>query len=113
MTARAVMMAFLFVAPLAAGALPRAAARQDDGGKALYDKNCMQCHGVRGLPPKGMKTAYPKIPTFDAAFIAPRSDDSITKVLTRGKNSMPAFKARLTPDQMATLATYVHGLASK
>ncbi len=86
---------------------------QDDA-KALYDQNCMQCHGVRGLPPKNVKSALNKIPTFDSAFIAVRTDDSIVKVLTGGKGGdMPPFKGKLTSSQMATLAKYVRGLSSK
>jgi mono/diheme cytochrome c family protein len=90
-----------------------AAVEQSDP-KKLYDDNCMTCHGVRGLPPKAMKSAFPKIPAFDAAFIASRTDDSIVKILTRGKSDvMLSFKGKLTPEQMGIVAKYVRSLASK
>ena len=105
--------AIVLLAPLASAALARPSAWQDDA-KALYDANCMQCHGVRGVPPKSMKAAFPKVATFDAAFIASRTDDSIVKVITRGKNDvMPSFRSKLTQQQMTTIAKYVRGLASK
>jgi mono/diheme cytochrome c family protein len=103
----------LSLALLASFASFRVRGLQDDA-KAVYDQNCMQCHGVRGLPPKNVKSALSKIPTFDSAFIAVRTDDSIVKVLTNGKGGdMPSFKGKLTSSQMATLAKYVRALASK
>jgi mono/diheme cytochrome c family protein len=116
MTSRLVTIALVVLAPLAplaSGPAARASASQDNG-KALYDANCMQCHGVRGVPPRDMKAALPKVATFNAAFIASRTDDSIVKVLTRGKNDdMPSFKGKLTTTQMAIIAKYVRVLASK
>jgi mono/diheme cytochrome c family protein len=119
MTSRLVTLTLVVLAPLASlaslasGPAARASASQDNG-KALYDANCMQCHGVRGVPPRDMKAALPKVATFNAAFIASRTDDSITKVLTRGKNDdMPSFKGKLTTTQMAIIAKYVRVLASK
>ena len=88
--------------------------QQQDDAKALYDANCKKCHGVRGIPPKAMKAKFEKIATFDAEFIAKHSKDSIVKVLTKGKNEdMKSFKDKLTAEQMATVAAYVHDLATK
>ena len=99
---------------LLASATVARAAMQPADPKTLYDDNCMKCHGVRGLPPKTMKAKFPKIATFDAAFIASRSDDSVVKVLTRGKNEdMVSFKDKLTPEQMMIVAKYVRVLGSK
>jgi cytochrome c oxidase cbb3-type subunit III len=107
MTLRAILLAVVLLAPVAVSH------RQDDA-KALFDQSCMQCHGVRGHPPRAMKASLPNIPTFDSAFIAVRTDDSIVTVLTRGKNGdMPSFKGKLTPAQMAVLAKYVRTLALK
>jgi mono/diheme cytochrome c family protein len=92
----------------------RRAAAQAADAKTLYDENCRKCHGVRGTPPKTMKEKYPKIATFDSAFIAQHPADSIVKVLTRGKNEdMKSFKEKLTPEQMAMVAAYVHEMAMK
>jgi mono/diheme cytochrome c family protein len=92
---------------------PRPRQQQDDA-KSLYDSNCKKCHGVRGIPPKAMKAKFEKIATFDAEFIAKHSKDSIVKVLTKGKGEdMKSFKDKLTPEQMALVATYVHDLAVK
>lgn len=96
------------------GALSRAAAQEAPDGKALYQENCKKCHGVLGTPPKTMKAKYEKIATFDAAFVASRSDDSVVKILTRGKgDDMKSFKEKLTPEQMLAVAKYVRELGLK
>lgn len=105
----------LTIAVLFAGAATasRAAAQAPDG-KALYDENCRKCHGVVGRPPKTMKEKFPKIYTFDAKFIAERSDDSVVKILTKGKNEdMVSFKDKLSPAEMMAVAKYVRELGSK
>jgi mono/diheme cytochrome c family protein len=61
-----------------------------------------------------MKEKFPKIYTFDAAFIAARSDDSVVKVLTKGKDEdMVSFKDKLKPAEMMAIAKYVRELGSK
>jgi len=99
---------------LAASSAFSHASRQAPDGKAIYDDNCKKCHGVIGTPPKTMKTKYPKIATFDAKFIAERSDDSVVKILTKGKGEdMKSFKDKLTADEMMAVAKYVRQLGSK
>jgi mono/diheme cytochrome c family protein len=111
MKARVVMLAFLAVA---FGSASRLAAQAAGDVKTLYEDNCRKCHGVRGVPPKTMKEKFPKIATFDTAFIAAHSADSIVKVLTKGKNEdMKSFKDKMSADQMMELAKYVRELGSK
>jgi mono/diheme cytochrome c family protein len=101
------------VALVASAALSTAGAQAADG-KALYNENCRKCHGVIGTPPKTMKAKYPKIATFDAAFITTRSDDSVVKILNHGKGEdMKSFKDKLTPDEMTAVAKYVRELGMK
>lgn len=97
------------------GALSHAAAQAPErDGKTLYQENCKKCHGVLGTPPKTMKAKYEKIETFDEKFIASRSDDSVVKILTKGKNDdMKSFKEKLTPQEMVLVAKYVRELGSK
>jgi mono/diheme cytochrome c family protein len=87
--------------------LPAASGQVADG-KTPYEDNCRKCHGVRGVAPKTMKTKFPKIVTFDAAFFAKHSDDSVVTVLTKGKNEdMKSFKDKLTHAQMVAVAAYI------
>jgi mono/diheme cytochrome c family protein len=112
MTMRPVLTMLLLM--LAAAA--RRSHAQAPDGKALYEENCRKCHGVRGTPPKTMKEKFPKIATFNAEFIAKRSDDSVVKVLMKGvgkAEDMKSFKDKMSPEEMATVAKYVRELASK
>ena len=98
---------------LTAGMAHQAAAQAPDG-KTLYEATCKKCHGVLGTPPKTMKQQFPKIATFDAAFIAKHTEDSIVTILTKGKGEdMKPFKGKLTPVEMGAVAKYVHELASR
>jgi len=101
------------LALITAGLVHRASAQAPDA-KALYDANCKKCHGVLGTPPKAMKEQYSKIATFDAAFIAKHSTDSIVTILTKGKGEdMKSFKSKMTAAEMAAIAGYVRELATK
>lgn len=85
---------------------------QDAKGKVEYDANCRKCHGVRGVPPKSMKTKFPKLLTLDAAFFTKHSKDDIVKVLTKGKNEdMKSFKDKLSHEQIENVANYIKTFA--
>ena len=109
MNTRALIVAAL---ALVVGGAGRVRAQAADA-KTTYEENCRKCHGVRGTPPKAMKEKFPKIATFDAAFVTGHSADSIVKVLTHGKGEdMKSFKDKLNPTQMQEVAKYVLGLAA-
>jgi mono/diheme cytochrome c family protein len=97
----------------ASGVISNAGAQTVDA-KAVYDANCKKCHGVAGTPSKAMAAKSPKLAAFDAAFFAKRSDDSVVKVLTKGKSKdMPSFNNKMTPAEMAAVAKYVRAFATK
>ena len=110
MNARALVFAVL---ALGVGATGRLRAQAADA-KTAYEENCRKCHGVRGIPPKAMKEKFPKIITFDTAFVKSFSEDSIVKILTRGGKSedMKSFKDKLSPAQMQEVAKYVRNLGA-
>jgi mono/diheme cytochrome c family protein len=90
----------------------RASAQAD--GKAVYEENCRKCHGVIGNPPKNMKAKYEKIATFDAKFFAEHSEDSVKKVLVKGKSEdMKSFKDKLSAEEIDAVSKYVRELAEK
>jgi mono/diheme cytochrome c family protein len=98
----------------AASAVVSNAGAQTVDAKAVYDAQCRKCHGVAGTPPKAMATKFPKIAPFDAAFFAKRSDDSVVKVLTKGKDeNMVSFKDKMTPAEMLAVAKYTREFAVK
>jgi len=96
-------------------AIATAAAAQEPDGKAVYDKSCKMCHGPDGTPPAAMLKMFPTLPTFTAAFMESRSDDSVVAVLTNGtaNGKKKPMKDKLTPAEMATAAKYVREMAQK
>jgi len=93
-----------FVTLLAAGT---ASFAQD--AAALYKSKCQMCHGADGMAgtPAGKST---KARSFSSDDVKKMSDDDLIAVTTNGKNKMPAYKGKLTDDQIKGLIAYIHTL---
>lgn len=106
---RMILLVTAFTAALAA----RATSQAPDG-KALYDENCRKCHGVRGVPPQAMQKKFEKLAAFDVAFMAKRPDDSVVKILVKGKGEgMKSYKEKMNPAEMKAVALYLRELSGK
>ncbi len=68
----------------------------------LYQQKCAACHGKDG---KGTAVGL-KMGAKDFAT-ANLSEAEMTKVITDGKNKMPAFKGKLTDAQIQAIAKYI------
>lgn len=103
-----VMTRLLGCAVLCMCVAPALAAQAPDG-QALYREHCKECHGAAGRPTKQALGKYKDIKTFDAAFFASRSDDSLVAVLKHGVKDgkeMKSFKDKLSADEMAAVTKY-------
>ena len=110
------MTKFIVLAGLALAAFGVAstANAQTVNAKAAYDASCKKCHGVDGVPSKAITARYPKIEAFNAAFFEKRSNDSVVAVVTNGKTKgMPAYKAKMTPAEIAAVSKYIRTFATK
>ena len=97
---------------------PVAAGSQDP--KDLFARSkCVTCHGEggRGDTDKGRKL---KAPDFTSAKWSEETTDKEIRDTIRkgvknkkGKVLMPAYKTKLTPEQIEELATYVRGFAKR
>jgi cytochrome c6 len=76
-----------------------------DSGADLYKAKCQGCHGADGTP--SAMAAKMGAKAVDKA----KSEKDYIDVTTNGKNKMPAYKGKLTDDQIKTVATYMKGLA--
>lgn len=95
------------VAAAAVLGVGRLAAQAADG-KSIYGDECRTCHGAVGKPTQRAASQYKNMPTFDAAFFANRSQDSIVAVLNRGVGKdMKSFKSKLSPEEIAAVAKFV------
>lgn len=84
-------------------------------GKAIYLKNCRECHGVLGAPTKASLRKYDKIPDFtDAKFFQAHPHDELYKAIEKGKGrDMKGFAEKLSSDEMKAVMEYIHTLAKK
>ena len=79
--------------------------------KALYQTKCAICHSVDG---SGTATGK-KLNARDlrSAEVQKQSDAQLTEIITKGKNKMPAYQGKLTPEQIKQLIAHVRSLAKK
>ncbi|MBI4781477.1 MAG: c-type cytochrome [Oscillatoriophycideae cyanobacterium NC_groundwater_1537_Pr4_S-0.65um_50_18] len=72
-------------------------------GAKVFSSNCAACHLGGGNVINSQKTLKKEtLEKYDMASLA-----AITTQVTGGKNAMPAFKGRLSEEQIADVATYV------
>jgi cytochrome c6 len=92
-------------------ALLSAAQAQSDAAK-IYKTNCVTCHSADGSGdnPTG-KALHAKDLRSDE--VQKQSDAELAQVITKGRGKMPAFGAKLKPDDVTRLAAYIRSLANK
>ena len=78
-------------------------------GRTLYETKCAQCHGKDGVakPPGAGSRNF-----NDPAFQSSASDDAIAKITAEGKGKMPAYRSKLSPDQIRAVTAHVKSLGS-
>lgn len=72
--------------------------------RALFKKNCSECHGEDATG--GTKTVDGKklkVPTLRGGHALGHFDEDFIKQINKGGDGMPAFKDKLTPEQVNEL----------
>jgi mono/diheme cytochrome c family protein len=85
---------------VAALAIPAFADATPDGA-ALYKSKCALCHGANGEGKAAMKTT---------PFKKDMSEADIIKIIESGKGKMPAYKTKLSADEISQVAKHVKSL---
>ena len=86
-----------------------AAAHAQNEGAALFQSNCLMCHGADGKGSTPMGQAL-KVVNLDDPAVVKMSDAELINSISKGKKSMPAFGPRLTPPQIESLVSYIRTL---
>ncbi|MGK7875960.1 MAG: cytochrome c6 PetJ [Xenococcaceae cyanobacterium] len=86
---------FTFTSPAFAGNAAK--------GAMVFTANCNACH----LGGKNVVNPTKTLSKSDLQKYDMNSIEAITKQVTYGKNAMPAFGGRLSPQQIEDVATYV------
>lgn len=94
----------------ASPAAPAATASVDEfaTARANYQKNCEGCHGpdaTGGLVKVDKKQI--KVPSLKAEHALKHTDDQITKMITNGEEEMPAFKDKMSAQEIAQMVRFV------
>ena len=77
-------------------------------GKQIFAANCAACHMNGGNVVMGNKTLkQDALEKYLENYGTDHNIDAIIYQVTNGKNAMPAFRARLKPDQIENVAAYV------
>jgi len=101
-----VTAAVLLSAAFVLASLP--ATRQVDAqrsGSAIYSQNCSRCHGAdgRAQTPKGRQVNAVDLTSSEWSPDEARD----TRIVTKGKGSMPSFKSKLTPAEISVVVQYI------
>jgi ubiquinol-cytochrome c reductase cytochrome b subunit len=81
---------------------------------SLYSANCLACHGVDGSG-AALRVAFPTIPDLTSAtWQKTQTDENFSSRIHDGKEpAMPAFKDKLTAEQIQALVVYARAFAAK
>ncbi len=96
---------------LLAAAMPTIALAQSSGADN-YKAKCAACHGVAGDANTPAGKAF-KAPSFSSPEVLKMSDADLTAITQNGKGKMPAWKGKLTDDDIAQVIAYIHTLQKK
>jgi len=76
-------------------------------GRVLYETKCAQCHGKDGVAkPPGKGSQNFNDPAFQSAWTV----DAIAKITADGKDKMPGYRSKLSPEQIQAVAAHVKTL---
>lgn len=84
---------------------------QGDAAK-IFKANCALCHGVDGSGNTGVGKSL-HAPDLRSPETQKQSDAALTEVITNGHDKMPAFGAKLKPEDVTKLVAFIRTLAAK
>jgi cytochrome c6 len=77
----------------------------DQKTQDLYKSKCQGCHGADGKATAIGKRLGAK--DFQDPDVAKMSEDELEKITKDGKNKMPAYKGKITEQQIDDLVKYI------
>jgi mono/diheme cytochrome c family protein len=92
-------------------ALPLASFAADEAAD-LFKSKCGMCHGPDGSG-KTMMGEKLKIPDLNSVDVQKKTDATLTTIVAKGKDKMPAYETKLSKEQIDKLVGYIRDLAKK
>jgi mono/diheme cytochrome c family protein len=81
-------------------------------GAATFKARCAMCHGADGAGKTPMGTKL-NIPDLGSSEVQKKPDAALVEVIAKGKNKMPEFGSKLSPDQIAQVKDYIREIMKK
>ncbi len=102
-TVIAIAMVGFIVSSCAAGSVPAAPTNDAELvlGQGLYANQCASCHGVDGGGGRGSQLNGPELLE---AYATP---GQLAELIANGRNTMPAYGARLSAEELGAVVRYV------
>ena len=98
------------VLTLAALYVLNAGVRADGAGD--FKAKCAMCHGGDGAGNSATGKAL-KVRDLGSADVQGQTDAQLIDIVTNGKGKMPAYKGKVSDDQIKGLVAYIRTLAKK
>ena len=102
------ILRFIAASLLCCLAVPGVTQAQSDPAK-LYKANCDLCHGADGSGDTGPGKAF-HAKDLRSDEVRNQSDAALIEVITKGRGKMPAFGAKIKPDDIKKLVAYLREL---
>ena len=83
---------------------------QVERGREVYTANCGRCHGADGAGHTSMAEVVEPPDMSDPAWQRKRSTSRMVASVANGRGQMPAFKKKLTRQEIAAAVAYVRTL---
>jgi cbb3-type cytochrome c oxidase subunit III len=108
----AVVLSFssLAAAVAASGEPESKKAKQSVSGRAVYANNCARCHGGDGTSQTTMGQMTEAPDMTDAAWHRGKSSARMIASVSNGRGQMPAFKKKLSRQEIAAAVAYIRTL---
>ena len=102
------------IAVLALGILSLAGswAQAQDDAAGLFKSKCAGCHAADGSGNTAGGKAM-KVRDFHSPDVQKQTDAQLTEIISGGKSPMPAYKGKITDDQIKALVGYIRELGKK
>jgi len=83
----------------------RSSAKQEDvaEGAKIFKKSCSVCHSLR----PSQTNNGPSLSGVVRLHPSAKSQERVRRIIAEGKGNMPAFKDRLSPDEISALIAFL------
>ncbi|HET7207027.1 MAG TPA: cytochrome c [Terriglobales bacterium] len=80
-----------------------------DSGADLFKSKCAMCHGPDGKGETAMGKKF-GLKDLGSADVQGKSDADLNGIITNGKDKMPAYKGKLTSEQIDEVVKFIRTL---